>query len=147
MIRPMGKLFTSLEALLGGVFGAAFSFFAPISPFVWLAFGLVIADTITGTIAALHRREKVTSKGMYRFPVKLAVYAVSIAACHSVSKVLAPTAPLAYIAVCAVAAVELKSILENTRIVAGVDIFQQLKNILPGVTITRKKKNVESEEE
>lgn len=146
-MKTMGKLFTSMEALTGWALGAIFSLVAPVAPFLWLAFGLVLFDTITGTIKAIHAGEGWKSGKMFRFPFKLAVYTLAIWASHMVSSTLAPGLPLAWMASCAVAATELRSILENTRVVSGVNIWNQLKDILPGGTIPRKKKKVESEEE
>lgn len=116
------KLFTSLESLLGGVFGVALSFVAPIAPFFWLAIGLVILDTITGMIAAMRRKEKLHSRGFARVLSKIAVYMASILACHGVEITLKIGGHVTYVAVGAIAFTELMSVLENTRVVSGANI-------------------------
>jgi Bacteriophage holin family len=143
MLRTMGKLFTTIEALTGWALGAFLSLVAPVAPFIWLAFGLVLFDTITGTIKAVHAGEGWKSGKMFRFPFKLAVYSVAILASHWVSSTLSPGLPIAWMASCAVAATELRSIYENTRVVSGVNIWQQVKDLLPGGN--KRKKGSEEE--
>ena len=139
----MGKLFTTIEALTGWAAGALLSLIAPVAPFMWLAFGLVLFDTVTGTIKAIHAGEGWKSAKMFRFPFKLAVYTVAIFASHQVSATLAPGLPLAWMASCAVAGTELRSIYENTRVVSGVNIWNQVKDLMPGGN--KRKKGSEEE--
>ena len=123
------KLFSSLEALTGAFLGAILSFITPIAPFFWLAVGLVIADTMTGMIAARKRKEKINSRGFSRLLSKLAVYMFSILACHGVEVVLS-IPNVTYLAVGAIAATELMSILENTRVVSGTNFAALMGGVL-----------------
>lgn len=118
----MTKLFTTLEALLGGAIGSVLWFVMPIAPFFWLAVGLVIADTITGIIAAKKRGEKINSRGMSRLISKIVVYMLSILCCHGVEEVLKIDGYVTYIAVGAIATTELMSVLENTGKVTGANV-------------------------
>ena len=131
MKRIMSKLFFSVEALLGGVIGAVLSFIAPIQPFLWLMVGLVMADTITGIIAASRRGENVDNKGIYRLSMKIATYFASIVSCYGVEVVLKIPGHLTYIAVGAIALTELLSILENTKIVTGANIAAIVMRLFP----------------
>ena len=140
-MNTVTKFFSSLEALTGAFLGAVLSFVAPIAPFFWLACGLVLADTITGMIAAKRRKEKINSRGFSRLLSKLAVYMASIVACYGVESVL-KIPHVTYLAVGAIAFTELMSVLENTRVVTGTNIGQVVKNLLPG----QKKQEPESED-
>lgn len=121
MRTTMSKFFTSLEALLGAFLGAALSFISPIAPFLWLAIGLVVLDTVTGIIAAQKRKEKINSRGFARLLSKIVVYMGAILACHGVEAVL-HIPNVTYLAVGAIALTELMSVLENTRRVSGANI-------------------------
>ena len=136
----MSKIFSTLEAVLGGMVGMALGFILPIWPFIATAFFLVFADAVTGIVAAKKRGEKITSRGFYRTSQKIVVYMVSILACEGVRVVFVPGIPVTYTAAAAISVTELKSILENTRSVSGVNIFQQIGGLLPGA------KKVEPEE-
>lgn len=127
----MSKFISSLEFLIGGALGAVLSFVAPIAPFFWLAIGLVIADTITGVIAARRRGEKINSRGFARVLSKIAVYMVSIIACWGVETVLKIPGHVTYVAVGAIAVTEIMSVLENTRKVTGTNIAAVLRGLLP----------------
>ncbi len=131
MKTTMNKLLTSLEALIGGVFGAILSFVTPIAPFFWLAIGLVLLDTVTGIIAAQRRKEKINSRGFARVLSKIAVYMSAILACYAVELVLEIGGHVTYIAVGAIAFTELMSVLENTRAVSGANIADVIRNLLP----------------
>lgn len=143
MIRTMGKLLTTLEALIGGAIGSMLWFIIPIAPFFWLAVGLVVADTITGIIAAKKRGEKINSRGFARVLSKIIVYMLSILCCHGVEEVLKIDGYVTYVAVGAIASTELMSVLENTRKVSGANVAAVVRGLLPG----GKKVKAESEEE
>jgi len=138
----MSKLFNTLETVLGGMVGMALGFIMPIWPFIVTAICLVFADAVTGVIAAKKRGEKITSRGFYRTSQKIVVYMVSILACEGIRVVFVPGIPVTYTAAAAISVTELKSILENTRSVSGVNIFAQIGGLLPG-----KKKSVDEKEQ
>ena len=143
MKHTMTRLLTTLEALIGGAIGSVLWFVVPIAPFFWLAVGLVIADTITGIIAANKRGEKINSRGFARVLSKIIVYMVSILCCHGVEEVLKIDGYVTYVAVGAIASTELMSVLENTRKVSGANVAAVVRGLLPG----GKKVKTESEEE
>ena len=137
----MNKIWNTVETVMGGMVGMALGFVMPIWPFIITAIALVFADAITGVIAAKKRGDKITSRGFYRTSQKIVVYMVSILACEGIRVVFVPGIPVTYTAAAAISVTELKSILENTRTVSGVNIFQQIGGLLPG-----KKKPIEEEE-
>ena len=141
-MNTFSKLFTSLEALLGGGIGIVLSFISPIAPFFWLAVGLVLLDTITGMIAATRRKEKLHSRGFARVLSKMAVYMSAILACYCVEVVLKIQGHVTYFAVGAIAFTELMSVLENTRVVSGANIAAVVRGFLPG---GKKNEDVEDE--
>ena len=141
MRNYMNKIWNTVDAMLGGLFGLALGFIMPIWPFIATAIALVIADTVTGVIASKKRGEDFSAPTFYRTSQKIAVYMVSILACEGVRVVFVPGIPVTYTAAAAICVTELKSILENTRTVSGVNIFQQIGGLLPV-----KKKPVEEEE-
>ena len=130
-----------MEAAMGGLIGMALGFVLPIWPFILTAICLVFADAVTGVIAAKKRGEKITSRGFYRTSQKIVVYMVSILACEGIRVVFVPGVPVTYTAAAAISVTELKSILENTQIVSGANIFQQISGMLPS-----KKKPTEEDE-
>ena len=142
MRNYMNKIWNTVEAAFGGVCGLALGFFMPIWPFIVTAIALVFADAITGVMAAKKRGDKITSRGFYRTSQKIVVYMVSILACEGVRLVFVPGIPVTYTAAAAICVTELKSILENTRSVSGVNIFQQIGGLLPS-----KKQQPEEKEE
>jgi len=141
MRNYMNKIWNTLEAVFGGLCGLALGFIMPIWPFIATAIALVIADTITGVLAAKRRGEDFQAPTFYRTSQKIAVYMVSILACEGVRVVFVPGIPVTYTAAAAICVTELKSILENTRTVSGANILQQIGGMLPG-----RKKPVEEEE-
>jgi len=126
------KFFTSLETYFFGLLGMLGAFLMPIAPFLGLAGGLIILDTITGIRAAKRRGEKPNSKKASRIIDKTLTYGSSIIACYSVELVLRLPDSVTYFAVGAIAFTELMSVLENTRSVTGASIADIIKNMLPG---------------
>ena len=118
----LNKFFTSIETYIFGMLGMLGSFLFPITPFLVLAGGLIILDTVTGIRAARKRKEKLNSKGFSRVVDKIIAYGAAIIACHGVDMVLQLNASLPYFAVGAIAFTELMSVLENTRVVSGANI-------------------------
>jgi adenylosuccinate lyase len=62
---------------------------------------------------------------------KIVVYTGAILSCEAVRVVFLPGVPITYGASLAIVMTELKSVLENTTVVSGVDIFTQIKGMLP----------------
>jgi len=143
MKRPMGKLFTHVEALVAWALGFGLGFFTPIAPFITVAVTLVFVDAVTGVRAAAKRKEKITSRGFFRTLEKIFVYTAAILGCEAVRVVFIPSMPITYGAALAIATTELKSILENTTVVSGTKIFDKIKDLLP----IQGKKDRESEDE
>jgi phage-related holin len=69
---------SSVKAALIILFTTIWQFLMPIGDFIILISILLIADFITGVMAAKKRGEKITSKGWRRTVVKIGVYALAI---------------------------------------------------------------------
>lgn len=109
-------------------------FIGTITAFVWevqsfiiLLFGLIVADLVTGMISAKHRKEKISSRGIFRTVEKILVETIAILACEGIRIVLIPWADITYVAVFVIAASELKSIIENVEYILGVEIWKTIK--------------------
>lgn len=142
-MRPMGKLFTTIEGLAGWLIGFGLGFFTPIAPFIVVAITLVFVDTITGVRASMRRKDKITSRGFFRTVEKIMVYTAAILGCEAVRVVFVPQVPITYGAALAIATTELKSILENTTVVSGTNILDKIKDLIP---IPGLKKETEEEQ-
>lgn len=108
-------------------FLAVLSVFAPIKTAVIAALILVIADLITGLLAAHKQGIPITSSGIKRTVGKIALYEVAIilgflAETYLTSSIL----PVCKLVTSVVGLTELKSILENMDIIYGGDLWQDL---------------------
>jgi phage-related holin len=134
-MEPIGKkieaLFTKGEAIFGWLSGMAVSFVSPVAPFIAVALGLIIVDAITGVLASKKNGDKITSRGYFRTVQKIVVYTGAILSCEAVHVVFLPAIPITYGASLAIVMTELKSVLENTQVVSGVNVFEQIKGMLP----------------
>lgn len=110
------------------VMGWVTSFVLPISHFLIFTVFLVICDLITGTKAAVHREEKINSKGLRRTVEKILLYFIAILASEGMRYVFIPSVQLAYVAAFAIALTEFKSNIENIETVTGVNIWGYIKN-------------------
>jgi len=141
------KFFTSAQTWFFGLLGMIGSFLVPIMHFLLLAAGLIILDTITGIRAAMRRKEKLNSRGFSRVVDKIVAYGAAIVACHGVDLVLRLNASLPYFAIGAIAFTELFSVLENTRVVTGANIWVVIRNLLPTPKEAPKEKSETDESE
>lgn len=107
---------TSIQLFLSKVVLLVLAFLAPISSIVFGMVFLVACDLITGVIAAVKKKEKITSSKLSRTISKLLVYFVTIVICHVINDHLlfgADIVPLESLVTSYIALTELKSILEN----------------------------------
>lgn len=94
--------------------------FAPIKAGLLTALVLIIADTITGVMAAHKRKEPITSAGLRRSISKLIVYELAILLGYLAEHYLmSDYLPATKIISGMVGAVELKSVLENLDALGG----------------------------
>ena len=112
---------------------------APITPLIISCIFLIVADLITGIIAAYKRKEKISSAEMGRSITKLVVYQLAIISAFVLEVyMLDNLIPVAKIVGGVIGMVELKSILENVSTIAGEDILKLVMNKLGSKNIGKR---------
>lgn len=100
------------------------SILAPIKALLISCGTLILADMITGILAAKKRGEKISSAEMRRSLTKMLVYQIAIISGFILEKyMLEDLLPVSKIVAGVIGMVEFKSILENTSVMAGQDIL------------------------
>lgn len=124
---PSGK------AALLLIFGTFWQFLSPIGDFIFLIIFLLIADLITGIMAAKKRGELISSSGFRRTFQKVVVYALSIIVAEYIRIVMFKDLQInvAYPIAILIVITEFKSISENTLTITGVNIWEKIKDLLP----------------
>ncbi len=101
--------------------------FVPIKSMMIVVGILVLADLITGILAARKRGEKITSAGLRRSVVKGMIFQAAVMLGFLTEKYLMDgTIPISKIVAGLVGATELTSILENLDTINGSPIFKSL---------------------
>lgn len=103
---------------------------------------LIVADLVTGIWAALKAKEKISSAVMRRTVSKMVVYQLAIISAFVLEAHIMGITDLTItkIVASAIGMVELKSILENTNKISGVDVFKSFINKLGSDNDTTDKK-------
>ncbi len=102
---------------------------APIKAALSASLVLIFLDYLTGMWAAHKRGEAITSAGMRRTVSKICIYQLVLISSflveiYMIDKIL----PMSKLSATAIGLVEIKSILENSNSILGVDIFKSLIN-------------------
>jgi len=99
---------------------AILAVFAPLQSTVLTVFAIVLLDLLTGLVAARKTKTSITSSGLKRTIVKLAVYLPAILGAYLVGTYLTgPYIPVANIVGGFIGITELKSVLENLDAASG----------------------------
>jgi len=118
---------TTLQALFAGLVAWLVSFIMPVSHFLLFVTALVVADLITGIVAARKRSEKIRSDRMRGTVTKVAMYFIAILAARGMDVVfLIPKnlhLDLTWFIAAFIAVTEFKSVLENVEESTGVDLW------------------------
>lgn len=97
---------------------------APIKPLLLACGFLIVADMITGIVAAAKRKESINSSELRRSLSKMVVYQFAIISAFILEKyMLDSTVPVSKVVSGVIGMVEFKSILENASVIAGRDIL------------------------
>lgn len=106
---------------------AAIAALSPIHA-VMLSVGfLILADLVTGIVAARKRGEKVRSAAMRRTISKILVYQLAVISGYLLEHYLmSDIMPVAKLVAGVIGMVEFKSILENSNTIVGTDIFKSI---------------------
>lgn len=119
----MSKIIASLEALVV----SALSIFAPIKTIMIVVLILILSDLVTGIMAAIKRKEPITSAALRRTVSKILAYELAIALGFVAQTYLMDgSIDVTKILSSLVGLVELKSCLENLNEVSGTDLLKSL---------------------
>lgn len=103
----------------------ALSIFAPIKTMLIACGALIVADMLTGMVAARKRKEEIKSAEMRRSVTKMFVYQIAIMSAFVLETyMLEGLLPVSKIVAGVIGMVEFKSILENASTIAGQDILK-----------------------
>lgn len=102
------------------------AFLTPISAWLILVGGLVMADFVLGVTKAYIKTEEITSKAMFKTIPKLIVYAIAVMIAHGMSMMFFPDFESVEIISGFIAFIEIKSIDENIKGITGQSLFKQL---------------------
>lgn len=107
--------------------------FAPAKGMIITSLVMVLIDLLTGIIAARKRQEPITSSGLKRTIIKLAIYEVAILiAFLAETYLILDILPVAKIVSSFVGITELKSIYENLDSIAGGELLKSVIAKLQG---------------
>jgi len=128
----MGKWF---EALIVGVW----AIFAPIHAAIIVSGVFIIADMITGIMAARKRGEPISSSGLRRTVSKFFVYEIALLLAFLGQKyLLGDIFPACQVVSGMIGIVELKSIFENLNELSGQDLLKMVLEKLNSVNVSKK---------
>lgn len=114
--------------------------FTPTGPLLATTLALVIADLITGLLAARKQNNPVTSLGLKRTVLKLFVYETTILLASLTQTYLTgPAIPCLNIASSLIGLTELKSCVENLNIVSGSSMLGSVLSALQTATSSTQK--------
>lgn len=100
---------------------------APIKPLLLACGALIVADMVTGILAAHKRKESINSADMRRSLTKMVVYQIAIISGFVLEKyMLDGLLPVSKVVSGVIGMVEFKSILENVSTIAGQDVLQMV---------------------
>jgi len=110
---------------------------SPLVPFLGLVMALVVADFITGVMAAKERGETITSRGFRRSVEKITLYFIAILAAEGMEKVFG-IPYVTYLVTLLIARTEFKSNIENVEQVTGTPIWKDIKHIFERILNLKK---------
>lgn len=116
-----------MKSFLTALVASLFAVFAPIKAALATVIVLVVFDLISGIWASIKMKTPVTSSGLKRSVVKLAVYEATLCLAFLVHQYLTgDTFPADKIVAAMIGLVELKSCLENLEIITGEPLINTL---------------------
>lgn len=106
---------------------------------------VVFADLFTGILAAIKRKEKITSAGLSRTVAKMAVYQTVIITGYLIQiNLISNMLPLVNIVGSVIGLVEFKSLIENANYILGDDMFKEVIKRLSSKNDTPENKSKDS---
>lgn len=105
--------------------------FAPIKAIIISVGVLIFADLVMGIYAAMKRKESITSAGLRRTVVKMAVFQTVILTGYLLETYLiGGLVPVSKLAASVIGMTEFLSLLENAKAATGLDLFSIIKKKL-----------------
>jgi hypothetical protein len=116
-----------MKDLLEKLLLASLAALAPIQAIIISVGILILADMVTGILAARKRGEKISSAAMRRTVSKMFVYQMVVISGFLLEKyILGSIVPVSKIVAGVIGMVEFKSMLENVNKITGIDILSDL---------------------
>ena len=109
---------------------AIISVFAPAEQMILTVLVLCLVDLITGILASKKQSIPITSYGIKRTIMKLAVYEMALCLGYLVGTYLVPFIPVTNIVSSVIGLTELKSVLENLDIIIGKPVLKSILDAL-----------------
>ena len=101
--------------------------FAPIKALILCVGFLIFADCFTGVWAAKKRKEPISSAALRRTVSKMVIYQLALLSGFLVEVYMIESLlPISKLVAGAIGMVELKSVLENSTVIVGQDIFKSI---------------------
>lgn len=138
MYRKMFKTF--FEWLISFVVGVV----APIAIYLQLIVGIVIADTIVGTLAAYQRKQSLTWKGLIPAFVKIILFCTTLLCMFHFERTFFDSEDAAYatkILASIIALVQMKSIDRNFAYIVGYSFWDSVISKIGSIDVPGKKKS------
>lgn len=104
--------------------------FAPIQSLLLTTGVMILADLITGIMAARKRKEPISSSGFRRTLVKIFVYESALMIAYLAEHYMSDALPFVKVASSMISLVEIKSIYENLNIISGSNLLKALLDSL-----------------
>lgn len=109
---------------------AIIPFFIPVRWYIIFMICSVSADTVTGIMASIKVKQKITSRGIWRTLEKISVASVAILTSHGFELLFIPDIPITKGVAMIIAFAELKSIFENYHKITGVELGTSLLDMI-----------------
>lgn len=128
--------------ILEGLALSVLAVFAPIQGIIITTLILILSDLITGILAALKKKQTITSAGLRRTVTKLAIYLSAVCLGYLVEfYMISGLLPVSKIVAALIGLTEAKSIFENLDVLNGNPIFKSLIEKLGSINDSVKKKD------
>ena len=115
---------TKIQSLISGLPAYLLFFFAPLTPLVVTVIFLVFTDLLTGIKAAKKQGEQIRSRKLFKTLEKALIHFTLILLSRLMELYIIPGIPVVNLLGGFIAIYEFKSILENYKIITGIDLIK-----------------------
>lgn len=106
------------------------AFLSPVKGVMAVVGLLVVADMITGVIAAKKSGKEIKSSKLFRTVAKFVVYGLFVMVAHAVELEFLKDWPATKLVAALIATIELKSLDENAKTLFGISFFDKIINLI-----------------